>query len=210
MTWVGQVSSSFSSESLPPFSAPGDSASCKQITSADEVRNMEWATATCVLGFGVFGKFWNGDGITEPRCLKKHPCLVAFTVFFYWLPPGQEAHSFTPMGSICVLGGRRGMGAVLDDCRGCLDLQCNETRWVVAPGPERIILPRPQPLLYSGINAVNNYFLSTSVGHGGDHRGPSLGIMVFIVRWGRLTCPWTAQSRLGRDKEAQWWCLACL
>ncbi|ELW71121.1 Echinoderm microtubule-associated protein-like 2 [Tupaia chinensis] len=31
-----------------------DPATCKQITSADAVRNVDWATATCVLGFGVF------------------------------------------------------------------------------------------------------------------------------------------------------------
>lgn len=33
------------------------------------MRNVEWATATCVLGFGVFGKFWNGEGSTEDRNL---------------------------------------------------------------------------------------------------------------------------------------------
>lgn len=87
---------------------------------------------------------------------------------------------------------------------------------MVASGPERIILPMPQPLLYSGINAVNTYFLSTSVPipgwsvlrHNGDSGGPSLGIMALIVQWGRHTCPWTTQSRPGRDKEAQRWHLA--
>ncbi|XP_023391007.1 echinoderm microtubule-associated protein-like 2 [Pteropus vampyrus] len=59
-----------------------DPATCKQITSADAVRNMEWATATCVLGFGVFGKFWNGGGPMEARISKKHPFLVVFTVSF--------------------------------------------------------------------------------------------------------------------------------
>ncbi|XP_069500812.1 echinoderm microtubule-associated protein-like 2 isoform X2 [Ambystoma mexicanum] len=32
-----------------------DPSNCKQITSAESVRNLDWATATCVLGFNVFG-----------------------------------------------------------------------------------------------------------------------------------------------------------
>lgn len=42
-----------------------------------------------------------------------------------------------------------------------------EAAWtcnVMRPGPEGIILPRPQPLLCSGVNAVSNYFLSTRWG----------------------------------------------
>lgn len=42
-----------------------DPATCKQITSADAVRNMEWATATCVLGFGVFGIWSEGADGTD-------------------------------------------------------------------------------------------------------------------------------------------------
>lgn len=34
----------------------GEASSGKHITSADAVRNLEWATSTCVLGFNVFGK----------------------------------------------------------------------------------------------------------------------------------------------------------
>lgn len=103
--WMGSVSSYFHSEPLPPFSAPGDPATCKQITSADAVRNMEWATATCVLGFGVFGKFWNAEGPTKDRNSKEYPRLVVFTVSFYWLPPEWETHFLsTPVGSICVRG----------------------------------------------------------------------------------------------------------
>uniref|UniRef100_A0A1D5R806 EMAP like 2 n=1 Tax=Macaca mulatta TaxID=9544 RepID=A0A1D5R806_MACMU len=42
-----------------------DPATCKQITSADAVRNVEWATATCVLGFGVFGIWSKGADGTD-------------------------------------------------------------------------------------------------------------------------------------------------
>nr|KAF6272648.1 EMAP like 2 [Myotis myotis] len=50
-----------------------DSATCKQITSADEVRNMEWATATCVLGFGVFGIWSEGaDGTDINAVARSH------------------------------------------------------------------------------------------------------------------------------------------
>jgi len=34
----------------------GEASSGKHVTSADAVRNLEWATSTCVLGFNVFGK----------------------------------------------------------------------------------------------------------------------------------------------------------
>ena len=57
----------------PPFSAPGDSSTCKQITTAETVRNVEWATDTCVLGFGVFGKLWNGQSLAEDRSSEKYP-----------------------------------------------------------------------------------------------------------------------------------------
>uniref|UniRef100_G1NV90 EMAP like 2 n=1 Tax=Myotis lucifugus TaxID=59463 RepID=G1NV90_MYOLU len=50
-----------------------DSATCKQITSADEVRNVEWATATCVLGFGVFGIWSEGaDGTDINAVARSH------------------------------------------------------------------------------------------------------------------------------------------
>ncbi|XP_064220370.1 echinoderm microtubule-associated protein-like 2 [Aotus nancymaae] len=42
-----------------------DPATCKQITSVDAVRNVEWATATCVLGFGVFGIWCEGADGTD-------------------------------------------------------------------------------------------------------------------------------------------------
>ncbi|XP_055225726.1 echinoderm microtubule-associated protein-like 2 isoform X6 [Gorilla gorilla gorilla] len=51
----------------------GDPATCKQITSADAVRNMEWATATCVLGFGVFGIWSEGaDGTDINAVARSH------------------------------------------------------------------------------------------------------------------------------------------
>lgn len=34
----------------------GEASSGKHITSAEVVRNLEWATSTCVLGFSVFGE----------------------------------------------------------------------------------------------------------------------------------------------------------
>ncbi|KAK2088704.1 Echinoderm microtubule-associated protein-like 2 [Saguinus oedipus] len=50
-----------------------DPATCKQITSADAVRNMEWATATCVLGFGVFGIWCEGaDGTDINAVARSH------------------------------------------------------------------------------------------------------------------------------------------
>ncbi|XP_021074306.1 echinoderm microtubule-associated protein-like 2 isoform X1 [Mus pahari] len=50
-----------------------DPATCKQITSADTVRNVEWATATCVLGFGVFGIWPEGaDGTDINAVARSH------------------------------------------------------------------------------------------------------------------------------------------
>ncbi|XP_071075858.1 echinoderm microtubule-associated protein-like 2 isoform X3 [Desmodus rotundus] len=50
-----------------------DPDTCKQITSADAVRNMEWATATCVLGFGVFGIWSEGaDGTDINAVARSH------------------------------------------------------------------------------------------------------------------------------------------
>ncbi|XP_008575985.1 PREDICTED: echinoderm microtubule-associated protein-like 2 [Galeopterus variegatus] len=50
-----------------------DPATCKQITSADAVRNVEWATATCVLGFGVFGIWPEGaDGTDINAVARSH------------------------------------------------------------------------------------------------------------------------------------------
>ncbi|KAF6287975.1 EMAP like 2 [Rhinolophus ferrumequinum] len=50
-----------------------DPATCKQITTADAVRNMEWATATCVLGFGVFGIWSEGaDGTDINAVARSH------------------------------------------------------------------------------------------------------------------------------------------
>ncbi|XP_008850268.1 echinoderm microtubule-associated protein-like 2 isoform X3 [Nannospalax galili] len=50
-----------------------DPATCKQITSADTMRNVEWATATCVLGFGVFGIWSEGaDGTDINAVARSH------------------------------------------------------------------------------------------------------------------------------------------
>ncbi|XP_051845330.1 echinoderm microtubule-associated protein-like 2 isoform X1 [Antechinus flavipes] len=50
-----------------------DPATCKQITSADMVRNVEWVTATCVLGFGVFGIWSEGvDGTDINAVARSH------------------------------------------------------------------------------------------------------------------------------------------
>ncbi|XP_034361166.1 echinoderm microtubule-associated protein-like 2 isoform X1 [Arvicanthis niloticus] len=50
-----------------------DPATCKQITSTDTVRNVEWATATCVLGFGVFGIWPEGaDGTDINAVARSH------------------------------------------------------------------------------------------------------------------------------------------
>lgn len=46
---------------------------CKQIINADYVRNREWATATCVLGFGVFGIWSEGaDGTDINAVARSH------------------------------------------------------------------------------------------------------------------------------------------
>ncbi|XP_029427947.1 echinoderm microtubule-associated protein-like 2 isoform X2 [Rhinatrema bivittatum] len=42
-----------------------DPTNCKQITSGESVRNVEWATATCVLGFNVFGVWPEGSDGTD-------------------------------------------------------------------------------------------------------------------------------------------------
>nr|XP_033810290.1 echinoderm microtubule-associated protein-like 2 isoform X1 [Geotrypetes seraphini] len=42
-----------------------DPTNCKQITSAESVRNVEWFTATCVLGFSVFGVWPEGSDGTD-------------------------------------------------------------------------------------------------------------------------------------------------
>ncbi|KAM4825981.1 LOW QUALITY PROTEIN: echinoderm microtubule-associated protein-like 2 [Thomomys bottae] len=50
-----------------------DPSTCKQITNADAVRNIEWATATCVLGFGVFGVWPEGaDGTDINAVARSH------------------------------------------------------------------------------------------------------------------------------------------
>ncbi|XP_016854011.1 echinoderm microtubule-associated protein-like 2 isoform X4 [Anolis carolinensis] len=50
-----------------------DPSTCRQITSAEAVRNMEWATATCVLGFGVFGIWPEGaDGTDINAVCRSH------------------------------------------------------------------------------------------------------------------------------------------
>nr|XP_020028515.1 echinoderm microtubule-associated protein-like 2 isoform X1 [Castor canadensis] len=50
-----------------------DPATCKQITNADAMRNVEWATATCVLGFGVFGIWSEGaDGTDINAVARSH------------------------------------------------------------------------------------------------------------------------------------------
>nr|XP_028597733.1 echinoderm microtubule-associated protein-like 2 isoform X4 [Podarcis muralis] len=50
-----------------------DPSTCRQITSAEAVRNMDWATATCVLGFGVFGIWPEGaDGTDINAVCRSH------------------------------------------------------------------------------------------------------------------------------------------
>ena len=36
----------------------GDASNCKQITSASSLRNIQWHTQTCTLGFNVIGKYF--------------------------------------------------------------------------------------------------------------------------------------------------------
>uniref|UniRef100_A0A8C8SV38 EMAP like 2 n=1 Tax=Pelusios castaneus TaxID=367368 RepID=A0A8C8SV38_9SAUR len=50
-----------------------DPATCRQILSADAVRNLEWATTSCVLGFWVFG-IWpeNADGTDINAVCRSH------------------------------------------------------------------------------------------------------------------------------------------
>ncbi|XP_058860865.1 echinoderm microtubule-associated protein-like 2 isoform X2 [Acipenser ruthenus] len=42
-----------------------NSSNCKQVTNADTVRNLEWASSTCVLGIGVFGIWPDGADGTD-------------------------------------------------------------------------------------------------------------------------------------------------
>uniref|UniRef100_A0A8C7E5U2 EMAP like 2 n=1 Tax=Naja naja TaxID=35670 RepID=A0A8C7E5U2_NAJNA len=50
-----------------------DPSTCRQVTSAEAVRNQEWATATCVLGFGVFGIWPEGaDGTDINAVCRSH------------------------------------------------------------------------------------------------------------------------------------------
>uniref|UniRef100_A0A8C5T181 EMAP like 2 n=1 Tax=Laticauda laticaudata TaxID=8630 RepID=A0A8C5T181_LATLA len=50
-----------------------DPSTCRQITSVEAVRNQEWATATCVLGFGVFGIWPEGaDGTDINAVCRSH------------------------------------------------------------------------------------------------------------------------------------------
>ncbi|XP_038623371.1 echinoderm microtubule-associated protein-like 2 isoform X1 [Tachyglossus aculeatus] len=50
-----------------------DPATCKQITSAEAVRNVDWVTASCVLGFGVFGIWSEGaDGTDINAVARSH------------------------------------------------------------------------------------------------------------------------------------------
>ncbi|XP_060114203.1 echinoderm microtubule-associated protein-like 2 isoform X1 [Heteronotia binoei] len=50
-----------------------DPSNCRQVTSAEAVRNVEWATATCVLGFGVFGIWPEGaDGTDINAVCRSH------------------------------------------------------------------------------------------------------------------------------------------
>lgn len=54
-------------------SGKGEASSGKHVTSMDLVRNVEWATSTCVLGFSVFGELplpvWGNDGKSKKRNL---------------------------------------------------------------------------------------------------------------------------------------------
>ncbi|XP_040832507.1 echinoderm microtubule-associated protein-like 2 isoform X1 [Ochotona curzoniae] len=50
-----------------------DPSTCKQIISTESVRNVEWASATCVLGFGVFGIWSEGaDGTDINAVARSH------------------------------------------------------------------------------------------------------------------------------------------
>uniref|UniRef100_A0A5F9C2G1 EMAP like 2 n=1 Tax=Oryctolagus cuniculus TaxID=9986 RepID=A0A5F9C2G1_RABIT len=50
-----------------------DPTTCKQITSAEAVRNVQWASATCVLGFAVFGIWSEGaDGTDINAVARSH------------------------------------------------------------------------------------------------------------------------------------------
>ncbi|XP_041090623.1 echinoderm microtubule-associated protein-like 2 isoform X1 [Polyodon spathula] len=46
---------------------------CKQVTSADTVRNLEWASSTCVLGIGVFGIWPGGADGTDINAVCRSP-----------------------------------------------------------------------------------------------------------------------------------------
>ncbi|XP_059574040.1 echinoderm microtubule-associated protein-like 2 isoform X1 [Alligator mississippiensis] len=48
-----------------------DPATCRQITSADAVRNRDWATVTCVLGFGVLGIWPEGADGTDINAVSR-------------------------------------------------------------------------------------------------------------------------------------------
>ncbi|XP_034149805.1 echinoderm microtubule-associated protein-like 2 isoform X3 [Esox lucius] len=50
-----------------------EASSCKHVTNMDVVRNMEWATSTCVLGFSVFGVWPDGaDGTDINAVCRSH------------------------------------------------------------------------------------------------------------------------------------------
>ncbi|MBN3309993.1 EMAL1 protein, partial [Amia calva] len=50
-----------------------DASSCKHVTNIDTVRNLEWATSTCVLGFTVFGIWPDGvDGTDINAVCRSH------------------------------------------------------------------------------------------------------------------------------------------
>ncbi|XP_048838244.1 echinoderm microtubule-associated protein-like 2 isoform X2 [Brienomyrus brachyistius] len=50
-----------------------ESASSKHVTSADAVRNLDWATSTCILGFNVFGIWHDGEDGTDINAACRSP-----------------------------------------------------------------------------------------------------------------------------------------
>ncbi|MGH0114994.1 UNVERIFIED_CONTAM: hypothetical protein FKN15_065918 [Acipenser sinensis] len=51
----------------------GNPSNCKQVTSIDTVRNLEWASSTCVLGIGVFGIWPDGVDGTDINAVCRSP-----------------------------------------------------------------------------------------------------------------------------------------
>ncbi|XP_041092150.1 echinoderm microtubule-associated protein-like 2, partial [Polyodon spathula] len=50
-----------------------NASNCKQVTSVGTVRNLEWASSTCVLGIGVFGIWPDGADGTDINAVCRSP-----------------------------------------------------------------------------------------------------------------------------------------